>query len=147
MKKILSVFALATMIIGCNGPNGSSSTATSKSSSAANMFKQVGYFKDAKNNRVFTVSCKPAATEAQVKSYAKKLSNTIGQMTAAYFYPEGSKIPADGVTMARSSFAATDVIWDTPGLSSWDYVYMMPTIGEVTFVNCKERPGDDLCKK
>jgi hypothetical protein len=72
--------------------------------------------------------------------------NTSGRMTAAYYYKKGSVIPADGVTLAGNVLRANTILYDTPGLSKWDYAYMLGFKGTYRFVNCKNNPDDDLCR-
>ena len=66
---------------------------------------------------------------------------------AAYFYPEGSTIPEDGVTLANSMLKANDVLYETPGLSKWGYAYMRNFKGSSEFVDCKQQQTNDLCRK
>jgi hypothetical protein len=68
-------------------------------------------------------------------------------MTAAYYYPQGSIIPADGVTLAQTLVDASDVIYEAPGLSKWRFAFMRYFDGTVGFVDCSATPGHDLCRK
>jgi hypothetical protein len=110
-------------------------------------FREVGYFKDNAKNRVFTIAYKPDTTEHEIRAYAEGLMYTSGQMTAAYFYPEGGLIPADGITLAGSVFEANDVLYESPGLSKWRYAYMKGFRGTSEFVDCERDPDNDLCRK
>ena len=110
-------------------------------------FRQVGYLKDNGKNRIFTIAYKPGTTEQEVRSHAERLMYTQGQVMAAYFYPEGSLIPADGVTLAGSMFKANDVLFETPGLSKWRYAYMRYLKGTSEFVDCEKTADNDLCRK
>jgi len=90
-------------------------------SSSQFAFRQVGYLKDNAKNRIFTIAFRPGTTEQEARNHAERLMYTQGQMMAAYFFPEGSVIPADGVTLADSVFKANDVLFETSGLSKWHY--------------------------
>lgn len=116
-------------------------------SNSQSAFRQVGYMKDNAKNRIFTIAYKPGATEQEVRSHAERLTHTQGQMMAAYYYPEGSVIPADGVTLADSVFKANDVLFETLGLDKWRYAYMRHFIGTSEFVDCEKKPDNDLCRK
>lgn len=110
-------------------------------------FRQAGYLKDAKKNRIYTVSYSPGTPESEIRAYAAKLMHSQGQLTAAYFYPEGSQIPADGITLAGSILKANEVLYETPGLSNWHFAYMRYFTGNTEFVDCRDTPDHDLCRK
>lgn len=114
-------------------------------SSDAPKFRQVGYLKDGVNNRIFTFRIPVSASTNAVRGHAAQLPNTAGQMTAAYYYPEGSVIPADGVTLAGDILEANRVLYETPGLSPWRYAYMRSYNGKVGFYDCEATPKGDLC--
>ena len=135
----LAIFALPVLLVGCSD---SSSTAPSKQSS----FRQVGYFKNA-SNRIFTIAYTEGTSESEIRAHAEGLMYTPGKMTAAYFYQEGSMIPADGVTLAQTVFEANEVLYDTPGLSSWRYAYMRSFKGTTEFVDCEQHPNHALSRK
>jgi hypothetical protein len=109
-------------------------------------FTQVGFFKDNANNRIFTISYKVGSSEGKIKTYAEGLMNTSGQMTAAYFFPEGSIIPADGLTLASSVFEANDVLYEAPNVGKWRYAYMKYLDGTSEFVDCEQVPDSVLCR-
>jgi hypothetical protein len=109
--------------------------------------RRVGYFQDAKYNRIFTYTFPSAATSDEIEHAAYALPYTRGQLLAAYFYPEGSRIPADGITLAANVFRANEVLYDTPGLSSWRYAFMIPLAGLAEFVDCQATPKNDLCRQ
>ena len=137
IRTCLRILLFSVVMVGC-------SDGTSSSQSA---FRQVGYLKDNAKNRIFTIAYKPGTTEQEVRSHAERSMHTQGQMMAAYFYPEGSVIPADGVTLAGSVFKANDVLFETPGLSKWRYAYMRHFRGTSEFVDCEKTPNSDLCRK
>lgn len=114
---------------------------------ASDSINMVGYLKDKKSNRIFTYSFQKDVTEQEIRDHAKNLPNTGGRMTAAYYYIEGSLIPADGVTLAGGIFKANDILYETPSLSKWQYAYMFGFKGEVQFVNCVKNPDNDLCRQ
>lgn len=110
-------------------------------------FRRVGYFKDSKKNRIYTISYQSGTIEKEIRSYAEKLMYTHGRMMAAYFYPKGSSIPADGLTLAKSILQANRVLYDLPGLSSWSYAFMRHFKGTTKFMDCRQIRNDDLCRK
>jgi len=114
---------------------------------AQDSIRQVGYLKDGSRNRIFTFEFRKGTPSATIRSFAKNLINTQGQITAAYFYKKGSRIPADGVTLAGSVFRANNVLYDIQGLSKWRYAYMKGFNGSAQFVDCKKTPTNDLCRK
>lgn len=137
---------LSVIVVGCS--NGPSDTPPSDGvSDNVSVFRQVGYLKDNAKNRIFTIAYKPGTTEQEIQSHAEQLMNTQGQITAAYYYPEGSVIPADDVTLAGSVFKANNVLYDTPGFSKWHYAFMRHFKGTSEFVNCEKSPDNDLCRK
>jgi hypothetical protein len=87
------------------------------------------------------------STQKEIRSYAEQLTYTQGQVMAAYFYIEGSTIPADGVTLAKSIFQANNAIYESPGLSSWRYVFMRYLKGTTDFVDCQKTSNSDLCRQ
>ncbi len=117
------------------------------SSCSDSSFRQVGYFKDRARNRIFTIAYKTDTPRSEIRAHAEKLMYTHGQLMASYFYPEGSLIPADGVTLARTIHKANEVLYETPGLSTWRYAFMRYLNGTAEFVDCQENPGHDLCSK
>jgi hypothetical protein len=110
-------------------------------------FEQVGYFKDDGNNRIKTFILPPDASPETVAQHAHRQTATAGSLFAAYYYAPGSRVPADGVTLARNLVAATDVIYEGDGLSGWRFAFMRPRAGPELFVDCEATPGDDLCRK
>ena len=133
MKKgvYLLVLLLAATVAGCSDAH----------------FRQVGYFKDEGKNRIFTIAYKSGTSEHEIRSHAESLMYTSGQMMAAYFYPEGSHIPADEVTLAGSLVKANEVLYETPGWSKWRYAYMRYFNGKPEFVDCEQDPGNGLSRK
>jgi hypothetical protein len=114
---------------------------------AGGSIEQVGYLKDKGQNRIFTFLFKKGVTEQEIKKHSKNLPNTSHRMTAAYYYMEGSAIPADGVTLAGTVFKANNVLYETPGLSKWQYAFMLGFKGIPQFVNCIKDPRNDLCRQ
>ncbi len=114
---------------------------------AGESIQRVGYLKDKGKNRIFTLSFNKGVTEQEIRKNAENLPNTTGRITAAYYYIEGSLIPADGVTLAGTVFKANDILYETPGLSKWQYAYMLGFKGEPQFVNCIKNPNNELCRQ
>lgn len=136
-RACLGILLFSVVLVGCSG----------EASDSQSAFRQVGYLKDSAKNRVFTIAYTAGTTDQEVRSHAKRLMHTQGRMMAAYFYPEGSSIPADGVTLAGSVFKANDVLFETPGLSKWRYAYMRHFRGTSEFVDCEKTPDSALCRK
>ena len=109
--------------------------------------RKVGYFKDDVGNRILSFEMTSTTTADDAKASALSLGYTPGQMTAAYYYPKGSTIPADGLTLARTVAAANRVLYETPGLGQWRFVYMRGLNGTEEFHDCVETPADGLCRR
>lgn len=107
---------------------------------------QEGYFKKNKN-RITTHSFKKGTSKQEIIEYASKLMNTPNRLTVAYFYTEGSQIPRDGITLAKSEFEANYVLYDMEGLSKWRYSYMRFINGSIKFIDCQEIPNNELCRQ
>lgn len=135
MNKGILVLLMSLMIIGCS------------ESSKNKGFKQVGYLKDNSKNRIYTYAYSSHLSGTQIRSYAESLMSTSGQMMAAYFYPKGSLIPADGITLSKSIFQANDVLYKTKNLGKWKFVYMKNFNGAIKFINCDKTPKNDLCRQ
>jgi hypothetical protein len=112
-----------------------------------NPVEPAGYYKNAAGVRVFTFELKGSPTEREIREHARNLPYTAGRMTAAYYYVAGSKIPRDGVTLARSVFEVNEVLYEMPGLSPWRYAYMRSLDGSAEFVDCSVQTGHSLCRK
>lgn len=144
MKK--GIYLLPLLLVATMAACSDSSSKNESSSKQAN-FRQVGYLKDSLKNRIFTIAYKPDTPEQEIRAHTESLMHTPGQMMAAYYYSEGSLIPADGVTLAGSIGKANDVLYEVPGLSKWRYAYMRYLNGTSEFVDCEQGPGNDLCRK
>ena len=105
--------------------------------------KQEGYFKDSSKNRIFTFSYKNGTTESEILSHAKKQTHTAPRLTGCYYYIEGSAIPRDGITLARSLFSANNVI--DRFANEIKYAYIKSGYDSETFANCIDNPKHDLC--
>ena len=114
---------------------------------AGGAINEEGYLKDKGRNRIFTFSYKKGVSGLEIMRHAENLMNTPHRMTAAYYYSEGSTIPADGITLAKTIFRANYVLYDVPGLSKWDYAFMRGYNGSTRFINCMLEPTDDLCRQ
>jgi hypothetical protein len=108
--------------------------------------EQHGYFKDAANNRIFSFAISSDATEAQVREHAGGRQHTAGRLTAAYYYTEGTRIPAAELSTARDLVAANDLLYDHPGADVWRFAWVKsPDLEQ--FVNCETTPQNDLCRR
>ena len=123
-------------------PSDSTSTDPSERSS----FERIGYLKH-NDNRIFTIAYKAGTPESEIRAHAEGLPYTDRRVMAVYYYPEGSKIPADGITLAAGIFEANEVLYETPGLSPWRYAYMRSFSGKTEFVDCQRNPDHSLSRK
>ena len=112
-------------------------------------FRNKGYFKDTMQNRIVSIELlKTQYKDSEIINWAKRTQHTPGQITQVYFYPKGSVIPSDGLTLdATSVFDAHRMMYDLKGLSKWQYVYATGLIGESTLIKCKEDPKNGLCRQ
>jgi hypothetical protein len=110
-------------------------------------FKQLGYFKDERRNRIFTYIFQEGTTFSEIQAHAKSLMHTSKQWMAAYYYPPGSIVPSDGVTQAGSVEQAKRVLYHMDGLSPWRYAFARLFSGTTAFVDCQHDPGNGLCRK
>ena len=104
---------------------------------------QEGYFKADDRDRIFAFSFSSTTTKSQIKAHAREQMNTSGRLTACYYFPIGSSIPRDGLTLAKGLFRANEVI--NMFASGIDYAYMINGRGSSQFVDCGIYPKDDLC--
>lgn len=146
LKKIaIGMFLIFSGFVLWDGINPKPSTQPAPS--VRDPFKELGYFKDDGRNRIFTISYAPGASRDAMRKYASNLPYTERRMTAAYFYPEGSVIPRDGITLAPSIFDANRVLYEMKGLSAWTAVYMRGLNGVERFIDCQSKPSDGLCRR
>ena len=117
-----------------------------KAEAQSSSFREAGYFKATNKDRIFSVEMIGNVTVAEANAYAQRKMNTPGRMTAVYFYPQGSLIPADGLTLANNLYAANTVLYDMPGLSKWRYAYMKYGNGSEEFVDCRKPNNSGLCR-
>ena len=109
---------------------------------ASGAFEEIGYFKDARRNRIFTVTVAAETPEADIKNFAAKKMNTKGQLTAVYFYLKAENNPGARVTTAGSVSEANSILDTAP---QYDYVFMRYLNGATEFANCREAPDAGLC--
>ena len=126
MKKLIMLSIV--LIVGCGGLSN---------------IEQEGYFKSSVRDRIFVFSFQPSVTESEIKSHAKKQTNTAGRFTACYYFKHGALIPRDGITLAGSVFRANNVI--NQFADGIEYAYMKNLNGTYSFSNCRTHPNDDLC--
>lgn len=139
VRWILGVLLLLVMVAFASGIQ-------QKAEAQSNSFREVGYFKATNKDRIFSVEIIENVTAAEVKAYARGKMNTPGKMTAVYFYPSGSVIPASGLTLARNLVQANNLLYEGRGLSKWRYAYMRYMNGNEEFVDCIEKPSNGLCR-
>jgi hypothetical protein len=107
----------------------------------------VGHFKDDAGNQILSFEMTTTTAEEDVKANAWLLGYAPGRMTAAYYYPKGSTIPAEGLTRAKTVAAANHLLYDTPGQGQWRFVYVRRLNGVEEFHDCVTTPADDLCRR
>lgn len=133
-----TLIAIAILLTGCS--NGSPATEPSLSIE--------GNFLSSTQSRIYTVSVRSGTKPETVAQHARSLPFTIGQVTAAYYYPEETVIPCDDITLAASYNLANEVIYDNPAMGKWRFAYMRSFAGsDPTFVDCQSEPGHDLCRR
>lgn len=128
---ILTVLTLMPFVVSCTMPPSSTG------------FNQRGYLKHA-GNHIRTITYAPSKTPEEIRAHAEKLHYTKGKMAAAYYYPEGSPAPADGVTLAPGITEANDVIYNAAA-AKWRYTFMRSFDGTIQFIDCALNPSHDLC--
>lgn len=109
-------------------------------------FWHAGYYRDASMERIFTIGFVPTATKSDVRRYADQLTHTPGHTTTALFYPEGSRIPAQGITGAASMADARQSLRIAGGASPWRYAAVKDAQGVMRLVDCQAEPNDPLCR-
>ena len=142
MKKfVVMVFAIF-ILIGC-------SSAESKASESIE-FEIHGYFKH-NRHRIKTVEMIVKSIDDTMKgkalNYGRTSMNTIGRLTAIYFYASGSSIPNDQLTLANDVFSANDILYEGKNYSAWVYAYMKGINGKELFVDCMAKPKHVLCRQ
>jgi len=110
-------------------------------------FKEEGTFKDVEGNRIYTIALDPDASAQMVRTHAEHLEFASGKVTAAYFYPVDATIPLHSVTFASSLEQVHRIMQETRGYSPWQYAFIRTPEGQVQFVDCRQTPGDGLCRK
>lgn len=145
LTTILLGFALLLGVIIFGGsPSKTPDYGYPEGSTRSTEIRQRGFFKDDRGNRLYTLEI-PAGTGAStVQSHASNLTYRAGQAMSAYYYPSGSRLPVDGVTLAKNYFAALAAT-DTPGLSRYSFVFIRNLNGTTSFADCTVNPRDALC--
>lgn len=137
----IAAIATATLAIGWLGKS-----MIEREPSGDLEFWHAGYYRDASMERIFTIGFLPSATPADVKRYARQLTWTPGHTTVAYFYPEGSRIPAGGITGAASLADARQALRIAGGASPWRFATHKDGDGDLRLVDCEQAPNDPLCR-
>jgi hypothetical protein len=127
---IAIIVAVAVLSVNCDSNSG---------------FRQDGYFKDEKGNRIMTYAFKPNESDETILKHASALTFTEGQIFTVYYYPEGARIPKDNLTLAKGVSKAYAVI-DNPTYSRPRYAVMRELVNaSIYFVDCNKKPKDGLC--
>ena len=109
-------------------------------------FRQEGYFKDEKGNRIMTYAFEPTKSDETILKHASALTFTEGQIFTVYYYPEGARIPKDNLTLAKEVSKAYAVI-DNQTYSRPRYAVMRELVNaSIYFVDCNKKPKDGLCQ-
>ncbi len=139
--KIIALGLLLSLCSGCSGePDGEAEPKTSPE------FTQVGYFKDSGKNRILAYRISGEADAATIRAHAESQMNTPGQMTAVYYWPEGTDGPGMQLTRSADLFAANDLL-ASQAVAPWSYAAMTYLMGTFDFVDCEAVPANDLCKQ
>lgn len=147
IKKIgLGISALLILGILYAALRGSPPESTGGSQASNDSFDEEGRFHDDEGNRIYTIELGPGVSAQEVRAYAEALESTGGHITAAYLYPEGAVIPLHSVSFASSVAQANLAIYESRGFSPWRYAFMRDAGGGVRFVDCRQTPGDELCR-
>ena len=64
-------------------------------------FEQVGYCKQDRN-RVFAIEYLPGTTTREIHEHGKGKMHTNGKITVVNFYPSGTDIPGDRLTLCKN---------------------------------------------
>ncbi len=99
-------------------------------------------------NRIMTFEFTGLPTTDDMKDYVENHPprHTNRRMTAAYFFPKGSKTPQSGFSLCSSIAQANSLLYESKIIDSWEFAYMVSPIGKTTLVNCMESPNNGLCK-
>lgn len=149
LKKKIGLGLLALLVIGAvigllrvPSPGGSDGSPT-----PGDAFDAEGTFKDDAGNRIYTFELTTGASAQMVRAFAEGLEFTAGLLTAAYFYAEDAVIPLHSVSLARGVESANGALYKARGFSPWQYAFIRTPEGEVRFVDCRQFPDDELCRK
>jgi hypothetical protein len=108
--------------------------------------RAVGFFKDARENRIFTFAVREEVSLEAVRAHSQTLAYTRGQMSGAYYYPEGPGIPAGGFRSAKTVPEVNELLYDSAETPPWHYAWQRGFNGKSVFVNCRITPREPLCK-
>jgi hypothetical protein len=109
-------------------------------------FQQEGFFKDQKKNRIETFVFGRNENSDSVRKHGERQIFTQGQLLAIYYYPQGSIVPGDKLTLADGVFKANDVVFSR-AYSRPRYSFVRELTGSaITFVDCLKTPKHGLCK-
>lgn len=109
--------------------------------------EQVGYFKDAQNNRVFAYRLPAEGIEAAaVEAHAGQQMHTDGQLTRVYYWPSDAAAPGMEIAREPSLDDAADAIRRT-GLDAWAYAAAIGPRGDLVFSDCRAGSTDSLCRQ
>lgn len=99
-------------------------------------FKQVGYCKQDRN-RVFAIEYLRGVTTKEIREYGKEKMHTSGKITVSNFYPSGTDIPGDRLSLCENLEDGLRVA----ALGELCYQVWINPQGEVIFSN-----NDAKCK-
>jgi len=114
-------------------------------------FNQIGYVKINKNRiQLYTFDHAQVSSD-EVWKHAKKLMNTPGKMTSAYYFDKNDVVPYNFFqsTFDNRLILAVDNLYEYYDIDDWKYAYMLTANGTQSFVDCTKSPSDrnvGLCR-
>lgn len=99
-------------------------------------------------NRIMIFEFTGLPSDQDMKNYLEEHQpmHTDRRMTAAYFFPKGSKMPQAGFSSCRSIQQANNLLYRELKIDPWEFAYMHSFSGERVFVNCLTNGNHDLCR-
>lgn len=93
MKRIVDLIAWVTLsaLLGCAPPT----------ERQIEKFKEVGYCKQDRN-RVFAIEYLPGTTAQEIHEHGKEKTHTSGKITVVNFYPNGTDMPGDRLSLCKN---------------------------------------------
>lgn len=106
-------------------------------------FERIGYFKDARPNRVFVIAATGRVTADEVRAHAADLPHTDGAQTVAYIFEAGSSA-TDNVSRAADVAAAHSAMFASG--TDWRWRYLRTPNGQWALIDCATDKQDGHCR-